>query len=86
VTDTPPGLRDPSHRPERYCESCRAYDTHPRHIHATASGAVLYKHMDCCDTDGCPDGSCAQALNDSGGARGAGLVAFLEARMTGKGA
>lgn len=86
MADLPPGLRDPSHRPERYCESCRAYDTHPRHVCGTPSGAVIYKHMDCCHNDGCPDGSCTEIVRDSGGVRGSGLVAFLEARMSGKGA
>ncbi len=79
----PPGQRAPESRLTRYCDSCRGVDDHPRHIFAGPDGGITYRHMDCCFNAGCPDATCDEILRSSRNARGASLVAFLNARMTG---
>jgi hypothetical protein len=76
-----PGQRAPEDRVDQYCDSCKAYDKHPRHIHGNNDGSVTSKHMDCCLADGCPDRSCADILGASRRAHGEGLIAFLAARQ-----
>ena len=34
--------------PVRPCIGCGQYDDHPRHVTATADGASIPYHMDCC--------------------------------------
>ena len=79
MAEYPPGQRAPHDRVDQYCDTCKAYDRHPRHIHGNNDGSVTRKHMDCCRDSGCPDGSCARILAAARGARGEGLIAFLAA-------
>lgn len=81
MTDRPPGVRDPAHRMDMYCDGCGQIDQHPRHHHAGDDGTYTRKHFDCCHAAGCPDGSCGHFLGGSGLAHGDGLRAWLEARM-----
>lgn len=39
--------------------------------------STTMKHMDCCATDGCPDGSCDLVVSMAQGAKGPDLVALL---------
>ena len=39
--------------------------------------STIMKHMDCCRTDGCPDGTCAQVTAGAEGKTGAALVKHL---------
>lgn len=80
----PPGVRDPAHRVDLYCDGCGTYDRHPRHTFLGTGGTVTHKHMDCCHASGnCPDphGLCATIMMASHRAHGDALVAWLEGRM-----
>lgn len=72
-----PGEREPHHRVDQRCDSCMQYDRHPRHVNVGPDGAVVYKHMDCCHNDGCPDTSCTNVLHMSGRAWGLDLVNWI---------
>jgi hypothetical protein len=77
-----PHQRPPEDRPDRYCDSCHAYDSHPRHVHIGHRGIVTtYKHMHCCFNDGCPTRECDKFLRDSQNAHGNDLVTYLESLM-----
>jgi hypothetical protein len=64
----------------QWAHCCSTADHHPRHTHVDETGQIVSKHMDCCATDGCPDGSCNKTLQEVGDKRGDDLVAHLEAR------
>lgn len=63
--------------PVRVCHVCRQTDDHPRHV-IDIPGLNETRHLDCCRSAGCPDGSC-DALAAAGGThlRGDELRAFL---------
>lgn len=77
MTGLPPGVRPPGHRVDQYCDSCRQFDTHPRHHHIGDDGSYTRKHFDCCEHDGCPNGHCGEHLLASGRAHGDDLTAYL---------
>jgi hypothetical protein len=39
--------------------------------------SVVYKHMDCCAADGCPDGTCDGIVAEAEGRKDDDLVAFI---------
>lgn len=67
----------PETRPVRDCDICGATDDHPRHDHSLDDGSTQLRHLDCCASAGCPDGSCDQTVADSGGLTGEKLIAYL---------
>jgi hypothetical protein len=44
--------------------------------------STTMKHMDCCRTDGCPDGTCAQVTAGAEGKTGNALVKHLTSQPT----
>jgi hypothetical protein len=65
-------------RAVRDCDACGQSDDHPRHSVMTEDGGVtLVRHMDCCSSAGCPDGSCDSILASAGDRRGEALIGFL---------
>ncbi len=46
-------------------------------LNAASDGFVLTKHMDCCEADGCPDGSCTEVRQGAEDKKGDDLVAHL---------
>jgi len=71
------GQRDASHRIERYCDACGQIDNHPHHIAGHPDGSFTDRHLDCCSTAGCPDGSCTEILAEAGDKRGNALIKHL---------
>ena len=67
----------------RWCDTCRVFDLHPRHIRIDQLDPLLVtsKHMDCCRNDGCWNGHCDAVMRDSGGAHGTALHEWLKAEM-----
>jgi hypothetical protein len=64
----------------QWAHCCRTADDHPRHHHYDDNGVLMSKHIDCCAKDGCPDGSCPVALEESNNAQGQELIHHLERR------
>lgn len=56
-----------------FCTSCSQADDHPKHRIALTENA-LGKHLDCCSSDGCPDGSCTVILSDAKPRAGKGML------------
>lgn len=77
MPEYPLGQRAPEDRVDAYCHSCKQYDRHPRHVVDWGADGVTYKHFDCCEADGCPDGSCGEHLVAAGRMRGDDLVRYL---------
>lgn len=46
-------------------------------IAASMDNETLTKHMDCCEADGCPDGSCTEVRKGAEDKKGAELVKHL---------
>lgn len=44
---------------------------------AAMDGSIVTKHMDCCEADGCPDGSCTEVRKGAEDKKGADLVKHL---------
>ena len=65
-------------RPIRFCPTCQQADDHPRHVIEDGGHPAVAKHMDCCRTDGCPDGTCDVVTAGAEGLRGADLLAHIE--------
>jgi hypothetical protein len=61
----------------KFCPVCRKADTDPRHVILTPDG-IVEKHIDCCDSTGCPDESCGTVLESAGEKRGAELLAHIK--------
>ena len=61
------------------CTVCGGFDAHPRHVIYTWE-AVHFRHMDCCASSGCPDGSCRRILEQAGNAHGDTLTAWITGR------
>lgn len=59
------------------CTSCRQADDHPKHKIALTDDAVG-KHLDCCNSDGCPDGSCQVILGDANPKPGKGMLDHIQ--------
>lgn len=64
-------------RPVRSCDVCGIEDTDPRHVANLDDGTIVTRHMDCCKTVGCPDGSCEVVTAGVEDLRGDELVAHL---------
>ena len=64
-------------RPVRSCSLCGQQDDHPRHVIAAPDGSVDDRHMDCCRSAGCPDGSCGEVTKGAEDLRGDDLVKHL---------
>ena len=68
-------------RPIRPCDLCGQEDDHPRHMVAVAVGEDAefeqIRHLDCCASAGCPDGSCERLLAGYSGTSGADLLHHL---------
>lgn len=55
--------------PVRFCTLCKQADDHPRHdIWGTDPNVA--PHMDCCASNGCPDGSCDLVTRSKGDKKG----------------
>lgn len=77
MADHPFGMRDASHRIERYCEACGQVDSAPHHVAALSDGSTTDRHMDCCQMAGCPDGTCDTVMTAAGDKRNDALVKHL---------
>lgn len=63
---------------KRFCPVCEQADLDPRHvIYVPGSDPKVAKHLDCCASVGCPDGSCPILLADADGKTGDALRKHL---------
>jgi hypothetical protein len=64
-------------RPERICDVCGLTDTDPRHVVGMDDGSTQTRHLQCCVTAGCPDGTCDTFMAEAGDVTGTELIDFL---------
>lgn len=77
--------RPVDHRVDMPCHTCGQFDRHPRHHHldvdpTTGEPTYQIKHLDCCESDGCPNGQCSEDMTNSQRAHGDELATFLQAK------